>query len=82
MHGRSLTTAASIALCLTLSAGCSPKVIREASSQPVPSELEERCVPAFEGSTYRDLVAYTLRVREAAWACETDKKAAKQALGG
>lgn len=37
-------------------------------------------MPAFEGATYRDAVSYILRLREAAWACETDKKAARDTL--
>ena len=80
MFRKSPTTAALIGLCLLTCCACSPKVIREPVKPSVPPDLEARCVPRFEGVTYRDWLSYTLRLREMGGACEADKAAARQVL--
>lgn len=81
---RCRTMAVSIALCLAiLSTGCSttpPVIVEPARPQTLPS-LEPRPVPDFTGMTYRDLIIYAARLREAALASEADKAAARKALG-
>lgn len=47
---------------------------------PMPM-LEPRPLPQWDGKTYRDLVGYSLRLKEAAAASEADKRAAKAVLG-
>ena len=44
--------------------------------------LEPRPVPEWEGRTYRDLVGYALRLREAANASEADKASARALIEG
>lgn len=81
---RCRTMAVSIALCLgLLSTGCSttPPVIVDPAPRQIPASLEPRPVPDFVGVTYRDLIIYAARIREAALASEADKAAARKALG-
>lgn len=46
---------------------------------PLPM-LEPRPIPQWTGRTYRDLAAYSLRLRESAMASEADKAAARAVL--
>lgn len=82
--GRCRTMAVSIVLCLgLLSTACSttPPVIVDPQPRPIPASLGPRPVPDFVGVTYRDLIIYAARIREAALAGEADKAAARKALG-
>lgn len=81
---RSRMMAVSIGLCLALlSTGCSTTPILVEPAKPrVPAMLDPRPVPDFVGKTYRDLIIYAARIREAALQSEADKAAARKALGG
>lgn len=84
-----LMTVAWIALFLTTSCASSAKrpalpVVLDlppTPSPPLPS-LEPRLLPPFEGTSWRDLLAYTHQLLGVASASEIDKSTAKAQLGG
>lgn len=74
-----------ISLCILTLAGCSMTPARAETrvlACQIPSSLEPRDVPAWNGQTYADLIEHALRLHEAAKASELDKQAARNALGG
>lgn len=77
---RMALTAVLIVLSLLLLAGCSSPMPTARQTLPPLPMLEPRPIPKWEGRTYRDLLGYSLRLRESAMAAEADKTAARDAL--
>lgn len=73
-----LMTAALIGLCLLgffLLSGCTPaKTIKP----PLPPQADPRPLPRFTGSTYRELILWSIDVRESFLSCEADKAAIRR----
>lgn len=76
---RMMAACLGICLLVLLTTSCASPTCPQTTLPPLPM-LKPRPVPAWEGRTYRDLLGYTLRLREAAHASEADKAAARAAL--
>lgn len=73
-------TAAWIVICLLMPiAGCATCPTPAPALPPLPM-LAPRPLPSWDGKTYRDLLGYTLRLKEAAQSSEADKAAARAIL--
>lgn len=74
------TTVAWIVLCLLVPmTGCATRPMPHPALPPLPM-LAPRPIPEWSGRTYRDLLVYSTRLREAAQASEADKAAARALL--
>lgn len=74
-----ILTSALIVLCLLMLAGCSPAVrVQTVRVTPPDHLLAPRAEPVYTGTTYRDALIWSLRVREAYRMCELDKAAVRE----
>lgn len=74
-----VTTAALIVILAMLLLGCSPaKTVKPT----LPPQADAREVTVFSGRTHRDVMLYSVQLREGWLSCESDKAAIRSVFGG
>ena len=80
LSNNSLKTIAWIVACLlalSMLSGCAPRTVKPT----LPSQIDPRPIPDFEGQTYRDVILYVIDMREGFQSCEADKNAIRGLFG-